>query len=60
MQIHRILFVGGLVMFMLGLYLSSLFTTGWVIIGTLLAVLGGGATGASSYFILGKGDKSNN
>ncbi|MBM7660282.1 hypothetical protein JOC85_001049 [Bacillus mesophilus] len=36
--------------FMTGVYISTLLTTYWVIIGTSLAVVGGIVMGLSSYF----------
>ena len=44
------LFFIGLVMFMLGIYLSIY----WVVIGTLLGVAGGMIIGISSYFLAKK------
>ncbi|RCW76803.1 hypothetical protein [Saliterribacillus persicus] len=51
MKKTRILFFAGLLLLMLGIYLSSLLLTHWVIIGTLLGVSGGLLMGASSYFL---------
>lgn len=48
----------GLVIFMLGIYFSTLLTTGWIITGTLMAVIGGGIMGISTYF-LSKTKKNN-
>ena len=47
-----ILSLVGLFVFMLGIYLS----THWIIVGTLLAILGGFLMGGSSFF-LPKGKK---
>ncbi|SHG45905.1 hypothetical protein [Ornithinibacillus halophilus] len=47
----KILFITGLLLFMIGIYVSTFLTTHWVIIGTLLAVLGGFLMGGSSYFL---------
>lgn len=46
----HILFFTGLVMFMAGIYLSM----NWGVIGTLMAVIGGGVMGSSTYFIATK------
>ena len=46
---NALLFIG-LVMFMLGIYLSIY----WVVIGTLLGVAGGMIIGISSYFLAKK------
>ena len=51
MKSKRILFFAGLLLFMLGIYLSTLLLTHWVIIGTLLAIIGGFLMGGSSYFL---------
>lgn len=48
----RILFFAGLFLFMLGIYVSTLLLTPWVITGTLLAIIGGFLMGGSSYFLL--------
>ncbi|WP_198134230.1 hypothetical protein [Jeotgalibacillus campisalis] len=47
----RILFFAGFLLFMSGIYFSTLFLTQWVIIGTLLAIIGGFLMGGSSYFL---------
>lgn len=47
----RILFIYGLLLFMLGIYLATLLLTHWVVIGTLLAIFGGFLMGGSSYFL---------
>ncbi|MDQ0429831.1 putative membrane-anchored protein [Planomicrobium stackebrandtii] len=41
----------GLIMFMSGIYLSTLLSTTWIIIGVLLGVLGGILMGSSTYFL---------
>ena len=41
----------GLIIFMLGIYLSTFLSTLWVIVGTTLAMIGGGLIGTSSYFV---------
>ncbi|UOQ85763.1 hypothetical protein [Gracilibacillus salinarum] len=45
-----LLFVG-LSLLMAGIYLSTLLTTVWIIIGTLMAVIGGGLTGINTCFL---------
>ncbi|MBD7939055.1 hypothetical protein H9655_18620 [Cytobacillus sp. Sa5YUA1] len=47
----RILFFAGTLLFMLGIYLSTILLTHWVIIGTLLAIIGGFLMGGSLYFL---------
>ncbi len=47
----RNLFFAGLLLFLLGIYLSTLSLTHWVIIGTLLAIIGGFLMGGSTYFL---------
>lgn len=51
MRLSIMLFFVGIALLMAGVYLSSLLTTAWVIIGTLMAVLGGGLTGVNTYFL---------
>ncbi|MDS9470929.1 hypothetical protein [Sporosarcina pasteurii] len=51
MKTRRILFFVGLVLLMAGIYLSTLLSTVWIIIGTLMAVIGGGVMGVSTYFL---------
>ncbi|WP_282137313.1 hypothetical protein [Rossellomorea aquimaris] len=41
----------GLFMFMSGVYLSTLLSTHWVVVGTSLAIIGGFMMGGSSYFL---------
>ncbi|MDN7240958.1 hypothetical protein QWY14_04110 [Planococcus sp. N028] len=41
----------GLLLFTSGIYLSTLLTTKWVVIGASLAVFGGILMGGSSYFL---------
>jgi len=48
MKIGYIQFLTGLVMFMTGIYLSM----NWSVIGILMAVIGGGVLGSSTYFIV--------
>jgi len=52
MRLRIILFFVGLALLMAGVYLSSLLATAWVIIGTLMAVLGGGLTGVNTYLLV--------
>lgn len=47
----RSLFFAGLLLLLLGIYLSTLSLTHWIIIGTLLAIIGGFLMGGSTYFI---------
>ncbi|MCD5323311.1 MULTISPECIES: hypothetical protein [Pontibacillus] len=47
----RILFFAGLLLFLLGIYLSTFSLTYWVIIGTLLGIIGGFLMGGSTYFL---------
>ncbi|MGD6842470.1 hypothetical protein ACQCVH_08075 [Bacillus infantis] len=47
----RNLFFAGLLLILLGIYLSTLSLTHWIIIGTLLAIIGGFLMGGSTYFI---------
>ena len=47
MKKGTVLFLLGLVMFMVGVYLS----TQWILIGSILAVLGSGILGSSTYFL---------
>lgn len=47
----RSLFFAGLLLLLLGIYLSTLSLTYWVIISTLLAIIGGFLIGGSTYFI---------
>ncbi len=47
----KVLFSIGLFLLMLGIYLSTLLATHWVIIGTILGVSGGFFMGGSSYFL---------
>lgn len=58
MRISIILLFIGLALLIVGVYLSSLLTKDWIIIGTLMAVLGGGLTGINTYFLAST--KSNN
>ncbi|MCA0993378.1 hypothetical protein [Pseudalkalibacillus hwajinpoensis] len=44
-------FIAGLLLFLLGIYLSTFSLTHWVIIGTLLAIIGGFLMGGSTYFL---------
>lgn len=45
------MFLGiGLVLLIAGIYISSLLNSGWVIIGTFMAVIGGSLMGLSTYF----------
>lgn len=45
-----LLFTGGLIMYMAGIYLSAI----WTIIGAAIGVLGGMLMGASTYFYITK------
>ncbi|WP_404455155.1 hypothetical protein [Oceanobacillus kapialis] len=47
----KFLFFAGLFLLMLGIYISTFLLTHWVIIGTILAILGGFLMGGSSYFL---------
>lgn len=49
MRSNMILLFTGLLLLMTGIYLSSFLTTAWVIIGTLMAIFGGGLTGINTY-----------
>ena len=51
MRTHIILLFIGVAFLMIGIYLSSLLTTAWIIIGTLMAVVGGGLTGVNTYYM---------
>ena len=44
----------GLVLLIAGIYVSTLMTTAWIVIGTGMAIIGGGITGISAY-LLGSG-----
>ncbi|WP_199868473.1 hypothetical protein [Virgibacillus senegalensis] len=47
----KTLFFAGLFLLLLGIYLSTLLMTHWVVIGTILAILGGLLMGGSSFFL---------
>ncbi|WP_025786180.1 hypothetical protein [Sporosarcina sp. D27] len=47
-----LLFSIGLVLFMVGMFVATLLSIGWIITGTLMAVIGGGLLGISSHFIV--------
>ncbi|QUW22683.1 hypothetical protein JSQ81_03620 [Sporosarcina sp. Marseille-Q4063] len=51
MKTNIVLLFVGLALLMAGIYLSTLLTTAWVIIGTLMAIIGGGLTGVNIYFL---------
>ncbi|MFI8575323.1 hypothetical protein ACIGEL_06375 [Rossellomorea aquimaris] len=46
-----IFMLAGLFIFMLGVFLSTLLSTHWVVVGTSLAIIGGFMMGGSSYFL---------
>lgn len=50
MKIGSIFFLIGLVLLIAGISISSLLNTGWVIVGTFMAVTGGSLMGLSTYF----------
>ncbi|MFP3356340.1 hypothetical protein R0K17_03185 [Planococcus sp. SIMBA_143] len=54
-----IMFSTGLIMFMVGVYLSTYLSTLAVAIGTALAVAGGWCMGSSAFFLLKPEKKSN-
>ena len=49
MKTNIVLLFVGLALLMAGIYVSTLLTTPWVIIGTLMAIIGGGLTGVNAY-----------
>ncbi|MHA7136656.1 hypothetical protein ACRTEV_05220 [Rossellomorea arthrocnemi] len=46
-----IFMLAGLFIFMLGVFLSTLLSTHWVVVGTSLAIIGSFMMGGSSYFL---------
>ncbi|WP_421378521.1 hypothetical protein ACOJQI_13185 [Bacillus salacetis] len=54
MNIGHLLFTTGLIVFMVGIYLS----TKWVIIGSITGIFGGMMMGAATHFLAGIGAAS--
>ncbi|WNB90952.1 hypothetical protein [Bacillus sp. NEB1478] len=50
MKKRRAMLFIGLILFMVGIYIS----TSWTVIGTLMAIIGGFVMGSSSYFLAAK------
>ena len=52
-KMKKVIFISfvGLLLLMLGIYVSTFLDTHWVIIGTSLAIFGGFLIGGSSYFL---------
>lgn len=55
-----LLFSIGLVLFMVGMFVATLLSTGWIITGTIMTVIGGGLIGISSYFIVSTSRNTHN
>ncbi|REB05153.1 hypothetical protein DVB69_15420 [Sporosarcina sp. BI001-red] len=55
-----LLFFIGFVLLMAGIFVSTLLSTGWIISGTLIAIIGGGLMGMSSYFFVSRGRSIHN
>ncbi|MCH4825327.1 MAG: hypothetical protein WBF39_12655 [Planococcus donghaensis] len=59
MRISIILLFLGVTLLMTGIYISSLLTTHWVVIGTFIAILGGGLMGINAHFLAATKRSSN-
>ncbi|VDG98587.1 Uncharacterised protein [Lysinibacillus sphaericus] len=55
-----LLFSIGLVLFMVGMFVATLLSTGWIITGTIMTVVGGGLIGISPYFIVSTSRNTHN
>ncbi|WOV82982.1 hypothetical protein PGH26_08495 [Sporosarcina jeotgali] len=55
MKKGSILFSIGFVLFLTGIIVSAFLSAGWIIIGTVVSMMGGGLIGISSNFFVFKG-----
>lgn len=52
-----ILLLFGIALFITGVYVSTFLTTAWIIVGTLMAAIGGGLTGVNTYLVVSNDSK---
>ncbi|MDW0109690.1 hypothetical protein [Sporosarcina aquimarina] len=52
MKLGIILFISGIVLFCTGIFFSTLLSTGWIVVGSLMALIGGGLLGISTHFFV--------
>ncbi len=54
MRFNILLLIIGIAILVVGINLSSLLTTPWIIVGTSTAIFGGTLTGINAYFLASK------